>query len=204
MTNFCTTQKIRWEFIPERAPHFGGLWEAAVKSLKKHLSRIVGTVKLTFEEMTTVLTQIEACLNSRPLTCLPCDDDDGIQVLTPGHFLIGRPLEALANPGIEYRSLTLLKRWHICQVLVKHLWERWSKEYLSTLQRVTKWLSPSTKISVGDIVIVREDNVVPTNWPLTRIVKIYPGRDGVIRVVTVRTSSGNEYTRPVVKIAPLL
>ncbi len=125
VSDFCTTQKIKWEFIPERAPHFGGLWEAAVKSLKKHLSRIVGTVKLTFEEMTTVLTQIEACLNSRPLTRLPCDDDDGIQLLTPGHFLIGRPLVALANPEFKYQNLTLLKRWHLCQLLVKHLWDRW-------------------------------------------------------------------------------
>ena len=58
VSDFCTTQKIKWEFIPERAPHFDGLWEA------DHLRRIVGTIKLTFEEMTTVLTQIEACLNS--------------------------------------------------------------------------------------------------------------------------------------------
>ncbi len=94
VSDFCTTQKIRWEFIPERAPHFG---ETAVKSLKK---RIVGTVPLT-----TVLSQIEACLNSRPL---PCDDDDGT-----GHFLIGRPLEALANPEFKHQNLTLLKRWPI-------------------------------------------------------------------------------------------
>ncbi len=93
--------------------------------------------------MTTVLTQIEACLNSRPLTRLPCDDDDdGIQVLTPGHFLIGRSLEALANPEFKHQNLTLLKRWHLCQLLVKHLWDRWSTEYLSAMQRVTKWLSP--------------------------------------------------------------
>ncbi len=78
--------------------------------------------------MTTVLTQIEACLNSRPLTRLPCDDNDGIQILTSGHFLIGRPLEA--NPEFKHQNLTLLKRWHLCQLLVKHLWDRWSTEYL--------------------------------------------------------------------------
>ena len=91
VTDFCTSQGIAWDFIPERAPHFGGLWEAAVKSLKKHLARIVGNVKLNFEELSTVLCQIEACLNSRPLVPLP-DDEDGIEALTPGHFLIGRPL----------------------------------------------------------------------------------------------------------------
>ena len=54
ISNFCTTQNILWDFIPERAPHFGGLWEAAVKSLKKHVHGIVGNVKLTFEELSTV------------------------------------------------------------------------------------------------------------------------------------------------------
>ena len=121
ISNFCTTQSIIWDFIPEKAPHFGGLWEAAIKSLKKHLHRIVGNVKLTFEELLTVLTQIEACLNSRPLTALPSDEDGGIQVLTPGHFLIGRPLQALPDLAINYRSLTLLKQWHLCQALIKHL-----------------------------------------------------------------------------------
>ena len=81
--NFCSSIGIEWKFIPERSPHFGGLWEAAVKSTKKHLRRIVGDVKLTFEELATVLTQVEACLNSRPLAPLNTPDVDGVEVLTP-------------------------------------------------------------------------------------------------------------------------
>jgi len=78
----------------EHSPHFRGIWEAAVKSFKAHLKRIVGPVKVTFEEMTTVLTQIEACPNSRPLAPMPFDDD-GVEALTPGYFLIGHPLNSL-------------------------------------------------------------------------------------------------------------
>ena len=70
-------------------PHFGGLWEAAV-SFKTHLRRVVGEVKLTYEELATTLAQIEACLNSRPLIPLP-ESSDALEVLTPGHFLIGKP-----------------------------------------------------------------------------------------------------------------
>ena len=110
ITEFCSTLGIEWRFIPEHSPHFGGLWEAAVKSAKTHLRRVVGDVKLTFEELSTVLAQIEACLNSRPLVPVNVPDDDSIEVITPGHFLIGRPLCALPDPAFSYRSVSLLKR----------------------------------------------------------------------------------------------
>ena len=80
MTNYCSSQGIVWEFIPERAPHFGGLWEAAVKSMKRYLHRIVGNVKLRFEELSTVLCQIGACLNSQPLTPLPDASDSDLHL----------------------------------------------------------------------------------------------------------------------------
>ena len=87
----------------ERSSHFGGLWEAAVKSMKFHLRRVVGPQKLTFEEMMTVLSQIEACLNSRPLTCATSHSEDGVDVLTPGHYLIGRPLCSLPSHDFQMR-----------------------------------------------------------------------------------------------------
>ena len=78
---------ITWHFSPPRAPHFGGLWESAVKAVKTHLKRIIGETILNFEEMYTLLSQIEAVLNSRPLSPLSNDPND-LQPLTPGHFLI--------------------------------------------------------------------------------------------------------------------
>ena len=123
IANFLSGQNINWKFIPQHAPHFGGLWEAAVKSTKMHLKQILGNVKLTFEEFSTVLTQIEASLNSQPLVPLP-NDDDGIETLTPGHFLIGRPLKALSDSSFSYAdSLSLLKRWQLCQALTRHFWK---------------------------------------------------------------------------------
>ena len=202
ITSLCSMQGIDWSFIPERAPHFGGLWEAAVKSTKRHLSRVVGSLKLTFEELCTVLSQIEACLNSRPLTSLPSDTDN-IQVLTPGHFLIGRPLETLPDYPSSDRPISTLRRWELCQSMVRHFWRRWSSEYLTALQKLQKWHSPSRNMTVGDVVVLREDGMVPTRWPLARITKTHPGRDSIVRVVTVKTSSGT-YTRPVHKVVLLL
>ena len=97
--SFLLSNKISWHHSPERAPHFGGLWEAAVKSTKHHLKRVVGSHPLTFEEFTTVATQIEAYLNSRPLGPLTSHSPDGMAPLTPGHFLVGRPLLSYPCPG---------------------------------------------------------------------------------------------------------
>ncbi|XP_055309622.1 uncharacterized protein LOC129573263 [Sitodiplosis mosellana] len=79
---------IQWHFNPPHSPNFGGLWEANVKSTKYHLERIIEGTRLTYEELSTVLVRIESCLNSRPLCPLTSDIDD-LDVLTPGHFLIG-------------------------------------------------------------------------------------------------------------------
>ena len=78
-----------------------------MKSFKTHL-RVVGNYKLDFEEMSTVLAQVEACLNSRPLGTVPCNDEEGIEMLTPGHFLIGRPIQAIPDHTHSSRSLGLL------------------------------------------------------------------------------------------------
>ena len=202
ISEFCTSNKIEWRFIPERAPHFGGLWESAVKSMKAHLRRITSNVKLTFEEMSTTICQIEACLNSRPL--IP-SDQDVTEVLTPGHFLIGRPLTALPDhsSSTSEQAMSLLRRWQLCQNLVRHFWSRWSNEYITILNKYTKWPHRSRNVSVGDIVILRDEVLFPTDWPLAKVIDVHPGRDDLVRVVTVRTAKGT-YKRPVTKVVVVL
>ncbi|XP_011860045.1 PREDICTED: uncharacterized protein LOC105557408 [Vollenhovia emeryi] len=89
----------RWEFNPPATPHKGGKWEAVVHSIKFHLRRTIGEAVLTLEELTTLLTQIEAILNSRPLEPLS-DDSEDISALTPGHSLVGSPLNAKPEPSL--------------------------------------------------------------------------------------------------------
>lgn len=85
--DFTATNSIQWHFIPPYAPHMGGLWEAGIKSAKIHLQRVLGHVLLTFEEFYTLIAEIEACLNSHPITPMSSDPSD-LSALTPGHFLI--------------------------------------------------------------------------------------------------------------------
>ena len=194
ISEFCSAQNIEWKVIPERAPHFGGLWEAAVKSMKFHLKRVVASTKFTFEDFTTILTQVEASLNSRPLTPLSCDSDS-VKALTPGHFLIGKPIESLPDMSLSYRALLLLRRWHLCQSIVRYFRQRWSAEYVTSLRRLTKWQHPTRNFQVGDIVVLQEDNLVPTKWPLALVMKVHVGNDKLVHVVTVKTNTVT-YKRP--------
>lgn len=96
-------EQIQWRFNPLSAPYFGGIWEAAVKLLKHHLRWVVGDSKLIFEEMNTLLAQVEACLNSRSLQTLS-DDPENLAALTPGHFLAGSALTAISEPSLLNQS----------------------------------------------------------------------------------------------------
>lgn len=123
-----TANNINWNFIPPYSPHFGGLWEAGIKSTKKHLNRIMGPHTLTFEELTTLLCQIEACLNSRPIAALS-DRVDDYSYLSPRHFLIGKPLLAMPEKSLPSSQQSLLTRWQLVQQKTDQFWKQWSLEY---------------------------------------------------------------------------
>ncbi|GFT39874.1 integrase catalytic domain-containing protein [Trichonephila clavipes] len=130
---FLSQQEIEWHTIPPLSPHVGGLWEAGVKSVKFYLKRVVGSINLTFEEFYTLLTQIEAVLNSRPLVRLVDNDIDSLNVLTPSHFLVGE--EIIGPPEtVEESKLTLKGRWDIVQKLKLNFWKRWQIDYLNSIQ----------------------------------------------------------------------
>ena len=194
---------IRWRFIPPAAPHFGGLWEAAVKSAKTHLKKVVGQRLLTYEEMSTLTTQIELCLNSRPLTPMTGDVED-LRVLTPGHLLTGFQLNTLPEPVDANRgTLDCLTHWNLVQGMRNQFWTQWARDYLHTLQQRLKWQQPRDNLKVDDLVVVLDATLLQNGrWPLGRIISAHPGPDGRVRVATVRTSTG-EYTRPIVKLAHL-
>ncbi|KAL7290454.1 hypothetical protein TKK_0016142 [Trichogramma kaykai] len=130
-------QGTKWSFIPPRAPHFGGLWEAAVRSFKHHFRRVVGETKLTFEELATLAARIEACLNSRPLRPLSSQPED-YAALTPGHFLVGSVLLDYPEPLNEGEILSLTDRWRLLRGLRDSFWRRWRKEVLSQMQQRNK------------------------------------------------------------------
>lgn len=137
----------------------GGLWEAGVKSMKFHLRRSLGETTLSQREATTLLAQIEAVLNSRPLIAASNDPND-LEALTPGHFLIGKPLTAIPEPSYSLIK-TYKVRWHKIQQLVQQFWQRWRTEYLQSLQMRNKWQNVKPNLQIGDLVFIREDYETP-------------------------------------------
>lgn len=188
----------RWYFITPSAPHQGGIWEAAVKSFKRHLVRCIGDSQLTYEEFTTLLCQIEACLNSRPIARLS-DDPNDLVSLTPGHFLIGEPLITPPQENIQAVPTNRLCRWSMVQKYHQHIWKRWQQEYLHTLLNRPKWTKTNRNIEVGDLVVVKVDNLPPSKWSMGRVQETFPGPDGVVRNVAVKQQNGI-YRRPIQKL----
>lgn len=190
-----------WEFIPPHSPHFGGLWEAGIKSTKHHLIRVIGESTLTFEEFSTVLAEIEACLNSRPLCPLSSDVED-LDALTPAHFLVGGPLTLVPEAPPPTGPDSRLSRFQGLQRMRQVFWKRWSQEYLHHLQERGKWREPSDNFAVGQLVLVKDERYPPTKWPLGRVTEVHPGSDGLVRVVTVRLAN-TTLRRPIVRLSPL-
>ena len=193
--------QITWHFIPPAAPHFGGLWEAGVKSLKHHLRRVVGQHTLSQMEFATLLTQIEACLNSRPIGSLR-DDPDDLSAITPGHFLIGRPLTSLPEVSLSEVPENRLSRWQKVQATREQIWKCWSHDYLHSLHQRNKWQQASPEVRLHELVLLRDPLSPPARWKLARVVKVHPGPDGHVRVVTLRTENST-YERPIAKVCRL-
>ncbi|GBL78500.1 hypothetical protein AVEN_42982-1 [Araneus ventricosus] len=187
--NFLSEEEITWSHIPPRAPHHGGLWEASVKSFKFYFKRVVSITCLPYEEFLTILIQIEGLLNSRPLIPLSSEVED-LEILTPGHFLVGRPITAIPEPLMIELNDNSLNRWQLLTKKVQTIWKHWSRNYLNNLQQRHKWMFKKNNIKIGDMVLIKEDNVPVSNWPFGRIVKLYPGKDNIIRVVDIKTKTG--------------
>ena len=188
LKDWFLSNSITWHHIPERAPHFGGIWESVVKSTKHHLKRIVGQHKLTFEEMTTVTCCIEACLNSRPYLAQDSHNSEGELPLTPGHFLIGRPLHAYPEEPVE-PDATLQDRWKLCQSITQAFWNAWSGSYLKSLQKLSKWHKPQRNLIPGDLVMVLESSSLMTRWRLGKVTAVFPGEDNLVRTAEITTTT---------------
>ena len=202
LKGYLQNHEIVWQFNLSRAPWWGGQFERLIGVVKQALYKAIGGAKLTFDELSEVILDVEVQINRRPLSYV--EDDIQLPVLTPWSFLFkGSILLPETEPWRE-GDVDFRKRAKYLKSCKDSLWRRWSREYLNALRERHNLNHQQKKFSVnvGDIVIIKSDDKNRGNWPLAVVREVYPGRDNVVRGVKVETAKGN-LERPIQHLYPL-
>ena len=200
---FTTGHQINWLTTPPRTPQFGGFWKTAIKSMKSHFYRTMGTKKVSFEIFTTLITKIEALLNSRPLTA-PSSDANDSSALTPAHFLIERPLTVLPEASQE-DNRTLNRRFKSINnnfSIFRQFGKRgpsttWKHFNIDQNGRITSNSTPPLKLLWSRKTTRHQ---CYGHWQI--ITKFFDGNEKTVRVVLIRTQTGL-YVRAVSRLVQL-
>ena len=208
---FFANYGIKWKFITERAPWWGGFYERLIGLVKRRLKKVVTNTSLNAIELQTILTEIEATLNSRPLTYPYTDINDG-PPLTPSHFLCGHRLLTLPDteedanyiPQESTKDLSRRAKYH--QRIMQAFWKQWQREHFTGLRE--QHSSQKNKNISGERlarvkVVLIHDETPRNQWKLGVIIQLHQGKDGLVRSVTLRTAKGNLISRPIEKLYPL-
>ena len=195
-------RNIQWSFNPPSAFHFGGIWERQIRTVRKVLTAVLCEQTMTEDSLRTLLCEVEAIVNSRPLTTAS-DDPSDLSPLTPNHLLLQRNGTPLPPGVFEPDDLICRKRWKQVQYLADLFWHRWTKEYLALLQSRAKWQRPVRNLQDGDVVVVVENGLPRSQWRLGRVERAVASADGLVRRALVRTGH-NVIERPVSKLVLLL
>ena len=193
-------RKIIWHFNPPTASHMGGIWERLVASVKRCLKVILEKSVVRDEVLHTAFSEVEYILNGRPLTHVSSSPADP-EALTPNHLLLSRAVITMP-PCVTTIQDIYRKGWKQAQVIADHFWQRWKKEYLPLLIARKKWMDPQPNLKPGDVVLLADDNTPRGLWPLARVLRTFPGPDGHVRSVEIKTSKGTLH-RPVTKLCLL-
>lgn len=209
--NECAQKNVEWNFNPPLASHFGGKHERGIRSVREMMRKSVGVEKLNYWDLHYTVKRFEGILNSRPLIKARGVFEEGDFILTPGHFIIGRPINML--PSIIFPSpiLSDIETYRTRTRIEDRFWQMFYKQHLQELAHRTRWPHSSENIKVGDLVCLKEDGNPPLNWRKGIVTQAIPGPDGKVRVVKVKTTfftkrNGVETTvarmfeRPITKI----
>ena len=192
---------IKWIFNPPSAPHMSGAWERLIQTTKRHLRALIGSNIISEFALRTLFAEIEAIMNSRPITAVS-DDPRDLEALTPNHFLLQRKVTGLPPGFFTQEDRFGRKQWRKVQYLADLFWKRWINEYLRHLQEREKWTKVQKNIQVGDLVMIAEKEQTRSKWPLGRVTETFTGKDGHVRSAKVKTANA-EFHRPIIKLCVL-
>eukprot|EP00057_Strongylocentrotus_purpuratus_P003072 XP_003725859.1 PREDICTED: uncharacterized protein LOC100891394 [Strongylocentrotus purpuratus] len=210
---------VQFTFNVPAASHMGGVWERQIRSARRVLETLLyqSSRQLNDESLRTLMYEAAAIVNSRPLTVTDLNDPTYLAPLTPNHLITMKSKVLLPPPGnFQDTDLYSRKRWRRVQHLINEFWDRWRKEFLQNLQTRQKWTRPRRDAKIGDIVIMKDENLPRNQWSLARISEVFPSTDGLIRKVKLvkgdselddsgkRKGPVKELERPIHKLVLLL
>ena len=180
--------------------------------MKNCLKKTLGRAKLDFNELLTVLHEIELILNSKPLTYVTDDVVD--DVLTPNHVLFGRNLLPVNEDESPHDAANdtadtpdkLTARMREIQRPVTKFWKDWRNDYLLDLREQMRPHNNAVdvKAKIDDVVLIHDDNVKRHRWVIGRVVGVEVGSDGQIRATRVASAkTGNILRRRINKLYPI-
>ncbi len=201
LKDFCSKNGFKWTFSTPLASHHNGCVESMIKSVKLVLNKIVHRNTLNEEEYRTVFEIVTNSVNSRPL--YPANDDSLDCPITCNDLL--RPTGALPNDPEFLNNVPAdpRTRHQRVQVVANEWWKLWMSNFVPNLQPRNKWFKKRENVAVGDIVLLIDKDRQRSNWCMGVVIEVYPGTDGSVRSVKVRTSTG-VYDRPITKLCLLL
>ena len=199
---------VQWEKMPPYASHMGGTWERMIRTVRSIFNSLLkcNPCQLDDELLRTFMCEAESIVNSRPLTAETLSDHT-CQPLSPSNILTMKERVALAPPGVfQQADVYCRKRWRRVQYLADQFWRRWQREYLARIQPRSKWQVDQPSLSIGDVVLLKDDGSPRNCWPLARVVKLHcSASDGLVRSVTLQTATSKSLlARPVHKVVLLV
>ena len=200
---YVNNHGCEWIFNPPHASHFGSAWERQIGTIRRVLEAMfaeLGSHQLTHELLVTLMAEVTAIVNARPISAIPTDADEP-QPLSPSMLLtmktrpLGPPPGNFVPPDVYAR-----RRWKRVQYLADQFWIRWRREYLQSMQTRTKWEEPKRNLRTGDVVLVKEEGAFRNDWPIGRVSEAIESDDGQVRkaqVETVRSGAKKTFLRPI-------
>ena len=205
LTQLC--EWIDWKRNPPHSSHKGGVWERQIRTARSVLSSILTSHanRLNDESLRTLMAEVEAIVNSRPLAVESLGDEE-LAAITPNHILTMKSKVVLSPPGtFTEADIYCKRRWRAVQYMADEFWKRWRREYLSTIQARQKWKEVKRNVQVNDVVLLKEQDLRRNQWPLGRVVETFKGDDGLVRTVRVKIANAVEpLVRSIVKVVVLV
>lgn len=202
INNLLLQKGIKWTFNPPAGSHHGGVWERLIRSVRKVLNSTFKVQRLDEEGLQTALCEVEAIVNSRPITKASMDPND-LEALTPNHLLLQKNLPSLPPGVFQPADVYATRRWRQVQYMSDLFWKRWTKEYLPLMQERQRWTGVKRNLMPGDIVIVVDSAAPRNSWIMGRVLETFPDKRGFVRQVRIKTKTSC-LDRPITKVCLLM